>query len=332
MRGRSLLFFLFGLVCWAPASFAAFSGGASSSADHILVIVMENKNIGEIVKGSDAPYFNGLRGGRLTNYWGLAHPSLPNYVGMIGAWPPLPNSDDPRIRIQGDSLPEELSLHHLSAGSYMQGLPRVGYGGRSYPRIFGRYVLKHDPFLLFSRIRESPLRNTVVPLAKLPADLKEHRLPNFSLIVPDLCHDMHGAFGCHFHNSHELIREGDQFLASWIPRILRSDFYKTHHVWIFVVWDESSGKGGHGGKSVLSPPGSNPQRMHAGGHIPILWLDSRNPRKWQSNCFGNHYSLLETVTRNFGLPSLTPPGERVPLPKEGMSCFQAMGKTSGRGR
>ncbi len=289
----------------------------SSQADHVFVIIMENKGYREIVHGSDAPYFNSLVGGRLTNYWSLAHPSLPNYVAMMGAWPPLPVSDDPHIRIQGDSFPEEMVRHGHSVGSYMQGLPGDGFGGSKAPLLFVRYVLKHDPFLLFSRLRKSPVRRTVVPLSRLREDLARGDVPAFALVVPDLCNDMHGAFTCHFHNRHELVRAGDRFLARWIPAIEDSSLYHNGHVWIFVLWDESGYSGKQGDINALKP---DMLRIHGGGRVPFLWIDSRDPTPWRSHCFSNHYSLLETLTRNFDLPDLAPPGERIPLPVKNKPC------------
>ncbi len=317
------LFFLLAMMSFPFFSPPVFAAASLKGADHVFIIIMENKGFGEIVHRTDAPYFNSLSGGRLSSYWSLAHPSLPNYVGMMGAWPPLPASDDPRIRLSGDSLPEEMVRHGHSVGSYMQGLPRPGFGGKSAPPLFGRYVLKHDPFLLFSRLRESPVRKTVVPLRELPEDLARGRIPELSLIVPDLCHDMHGAFACHFHNRHELVKAGDRFLARWIPVIEGSQLFRAGRVWIFVLWDESGygEKSGFGGDADRNrDPLPKEKRLHAGGHIPFLWIDSKLSRPWQSSCFANHYSLLESLTRNFSLPDLAPPGERVPLPGPGRVC------------
>ncbi len=314
-NGQPLLFFL---AAFQVLLFPYISRAQTPPrADHVFVLIMENKGYREIVDGKDAPYFNSLAGGRLTNDWSLAHPSLPNYVGMMGAWPPLPVSDDPRIRIQGDSFPEEMVLHGHSVGSYMQGLPGAGFGGAKAPRLFVRYVLKHDPFLLFSRLRKSPVRGAVVPLSRLREDLARRDVPEFALVVPDLCHDMHGAFTCHFHNRHELVRAGDRFLAHWIPLIEKSDLFRKGHVWIFVLWDEA-GYEGRGPSSQATGPDMT--RIHAGGRIPFLWIDSTDPRPWQSRCFANHYSLLETLTSNFNLPDLAPPGERIPLPVKGQHC------------
>ncbi|EQD38679.1 secreted acid phosphatase, partial [mine drainage metagenome] len=56
-------------------------------ADHAIVIVMENKSYREIAGNPDLPSFNGFTGERFTNYWSVAHPSLPNYIALLGAHP-----------------------------------------------------------------------------------------------------------------------------------------------------------------------------------------------------------------------------------------------------
>lgn len=310
---QSVFLFLFALffLGLSPGGVARVLANPLSPADHAIVIVMENKSYREIAGNPDLPSFNGFSGERFTNYWSVAHPSLPNYIALLGAHPPLPGSDDPRVRVPGDSLPQEMERHGLSVAAYMQGLPGDGYGGPSFPRVFGRYVEKHDPFLLFSNLRKGPVRGSVHPLSRLADDLSFDRLPAFSFIAPDLCHDMHGAFACHMSRKN-LIKKGDRFLSEWIPRIERSRAFRKSRLWIFVVWDESGHRASWGGPP-LSLPDPVPSRMHAGGRVALLWIDSRRPGGLVSPCFANHYSLLETLTENFRLPSLTPPGEAVPL-------------------
>jgi len=45
---------------------------------------MENKASSQIVGSSGAPYINALAGkcGNATNFFGITHPSLPNYIAM----------------------------------------------------------------------------------------------------------------------------------------------------------------------------------------------------------------------------------------------------------
>src|SRR5436190_8991825 len=51
---------------------------------HVFVIVMENKESTEVLGNAQAPYLNSLaqQYGVATNAFGVAHPSLPNYMAM----------------------------------------------------------------------------------------------------------------------------------------------------------------------------------------------------------------------------------------------------------
>lgn len=66
----------------------AACGGKSgpSQPKHIFVIMMENHGMAEIIGNTaDAPYINQLAAqyGVATNYFGVTHPSLPNYLATI---------------------------------------------------------------------------------------------------------------------------------------------------------------------------------------------------------------------------------------------------------
>src|SRR5439155_26283682 len=60
----------------APSVVPAFS--------HVFVIVMENHEYGSVIGSAAAPYTNGLAAsyGLATNYYGVSHPSLPNYLAL----------------------------------------------------------------------------------------------------------------------------------------------------------------------------------------------------------------------------------------------------------
>ena len=54
--------------------------------DHVFVIMMENHGYGQIIDNPNAPYINKLaKGANLaTNYFAIAHPSLTNYLEIVG--------------------------------------------------------------------------------------------------------------------------------------------------------------------------------------------------------------------------------------------------------
>ena len=323
-KGQGVFFWSLSFFLFLGVQTGTLHAASSPPAKHVVVIVMENKSFGEVYDNPALPFFNAASGELLLNYWSVAHPSLPNYLALLGAHPPLPETDNPGVRVSGDSLPEEMVRHGLTVAAYMQGLPRDGFGGGRYPKLFGRYVEKHDPFLLFSRLRKGPERQSVHPLSRLKEDLESDRLPAFSFVAPDLCHDMHGAFACHM-NRQELLREGDRFLGKWIPLIEGSRPFRQSRLWIFVLWDESGSRSSWGGSP---PPAALPSlsRMHGGGRVALLWIDSKRPEPSRVSCFANHYALLETLTENFRLPSLAPAGEGIPLPRKNTDCSGAHGK------
>src|SRR4249920_1874233 len=66
----------------APAHGARAVAAPADPAEHIAVIVMENKEYGTVIGSPDAPYLNGLarRKVLLKQEYAVSHPSLPNYL------------------------------------------------------------------------------------------------------------------------------------------------------------------------------------------------------------------------------------------------------------
>jgi phosphatidylinositol-3-phosphatase len=75
---------LLGLYAGAGRSVA--SAAAVPAFSHIFEIVLENHETTSIIGASSAPYINSLaqQYGLATNYYGIRHPSLPNYLALIG--------------------------------------------------------------------------------------------------------------------------------------------------------------------------------------------------------------------------------------------------------
>ncbi len=57
-----------------------------NALDHVYVIMMENHGYGQIIGNPNAPYTNQLAasGNLATNYFAIAHPSLTNYLEVVG--------------------------------------------------------------------------------------------------------------------------------------------------------------------------------------------------------------------------------------------------------
>jgi hypothetical protein len=107
-----------------------------------------------------------------------------------------------------------------------------------------QYATRHDPFVYFHSIIDSPIcQASVVNLTQLSADLESTATtPNFSFISPNLCHDGHD--GGHPPKSHCVVGDepgglisADQFLQTWVPKITGSPAFSQDGL-LIVTFDE----------------------------------------------------------------------------------------------
>ena len=208
--------------------------------DHVFVVVLENHNsftsfgANGIIGNPAAPHITALakKYNFASNYNGVWHPSLPNYVAMItGDWigtdvigntgpghlyphnstvgisdddsatvstdfPPPANPSIHRWRVNLPSLAGQLVNAGKDWRAYLQNLPESGTHIANWPgdSDTGKlYAVKHNPFPYVAEVQDSPAQfRKQVPIDQLFSDLASKAVPAFSYIVPDQCRDMHG--------------------------------------------------------------------------------------------------------------------------------------------
>jgi hypothetical protein len=109
------------------------------------------------------------------------------------------------------------------------------------------YATRHDPFMYFHSIIDSPFCKThVVNLNNLTTDLADARTtPNFVFITPNLCDDGHdgngtGAPGTTCANGQPGgLTSADAFLHTWVPQIMASPAYRKDGL-LIITFDESN--------------------------------------------------------------------------------------------
>ena len=358
---------LFRLPTWAVAVAAAFvlgaivgpmtasAGPASGSSraavtpgvgplQHVFVIMMENTSYNDLLSSSNTntAFIRQLaaNNGLATNYFGVTHVSLPNYIAATSGSNWGSNSDDvaqaPAFNHQ--NLVDQLEAAKVSWKAYMEDLPSPGDTITQTPD--GLYVRKHDPFLMYPDVYTNPARaNKVVPLTQLSTDLSANNVPQFVWISPNNCNNMHGIGGssspCPFPNAPDdanqqaLYQDGDNFLRTWVTAITQSKAW-TGRSAIFITWDE----GGFESSSPFGPtditPGPDSPILptvpvdptsgnggdltggttYGGGHVPMIVV-ARGVGPRIDSTFADHYSLLQTIEQNFGLPLLGNAGDIV---------------------
>jgi hypothetical protein len=288
----------------------AFAGSASKLKaqtfpryDHVFLLIMENEGYNQIIGNSFAPIINALARdyGLATNYSGVADPSEPNYVAMLGGDFFGINSDDPYWfpghTINAANLMSQLEEMGETWRGYFQSMPYAGYRGYCYPdKCNGipdadtQYVAKHNGIVNFANLQTPAELAKMFPLGQLSADLAGGTVPNFSYIVPNECSDMHGAPPWCVDSDNTgtaqqswLIAQGDKFVGKLVNQITSSAIWQTGNNAIVITFDEGN---------------------HATSQVVTIVIANHGPRGLTDNTSYNHYSLLASLQQTFGLGCL----------------------------
>jgi phospholipase C len=302
----------------APAAAVAPSGVCGGLAGngvprirHVIVLIFENRNVPEIVGNPDAPTFNRLATdcALATSYYAVAFSSLRDYMALTGgyAWQSL--------RRKARSIFEQVR----SWKSYMESMP-VNCDQAPVDGVGGRYLKAHNPAVFYARIRRECLANDV-PLGDTSSgafatDLARGMLPEYSLVVPDGCNDMHGDCEPHESRRHR-IRTGDAWLAQWLAVITAAPQYLDGSTIVFVTFDE-----GVSSPEVLDYDCfARPIEIC---RVPTFVVSRYVRPGLELRGFYTHYSLLKTTEELLGVPFLghaADPGTVSLLPELGLSRF-----------
>jgi acid phosphatase len=256
-------------------SFQPIAGGRIS---HIIVIVMENEGYSSVMGNLAAPYENKLASeyAVAANYFGVSHPSLPDYFALVAGDTFGVTSDcaPPQCPLAGATLATLLDAHGLSWREYAESM--VGNCSQSNSPD-GLYVTKHDPFVYFEGITgnsgsgatSSYCNAHVVPFTQFAKDLTSSNLPSYSFITPNVCDDAHSC----------PLSTGDQWLSTVVPKIVNSSYFASSA--LFIAYDEGSDNTGFGPNS--------------GGQVVCLLVSPFAKPGYVSQVEYSHYSLLATV-------------------------------------
>jgi hypothetical protein len=247
---------------------------------HIYLIVMENKESTSIVGSGDAPYINQLiqQYGMAKNYTAISHPSQPNYLALW-AGSTFGVTDDDKHNLTGETLGDQIETAHMSWRVYAENYPTstscyTGSSANGGPDGSGSYARKHNPAMSFTNLsgNSERCRERITNFSHFDAGAAD-----FSLIVPNLCHDMHDC----------PVKQGDAWLQQWLPQhILNTSTWKDSNSAIFLTWDEGSTDGG------------------GGGSVPLIVISHKTPAGFVSSKPYNHYSLLRTIENAWGFDCL----------------------------
>jgi hypothetical protein len=259
----------------APGSRPCGRPSAGPVYRHVIWVWMENESYSSVLGSSDAPFVNSLAAtcGVATDYQGISHPSLPNYIAATGG---------STFGITDDGDP---SVHPINAASIFSQVDKAGLTWRAYDESMparcdtngsSLYAPRHNPAVYYVSLRPACSQSDIpmgpAGTGALARDLKAGTLPNFAFVTPNLCHDGHDCS----------VQTSDRWLSTFLPTVLSSPTYRAGQTVVFVTWDEGVGD----------------------NHIPMIVVAPTVRTGTKSHTSFNHYSLLRTTEDLLGLAPL----------------------------
>jgi hypothetical protein len=234
---------------------------------------------------------------------------------------PAPNNcalyNYPATTFTPKSIADQLVAVKKTWATYQESLPtvepgvdQINYSDGSWSNlspvaVFGPgpiqklYAVKHNPFVYFRKVEVGSNKNLSLDQVRdfdgpdgLWADL-QNGMPNFALIVPNQCHDMHGFVSggtpiCSSATTAEtnyLIAQGDAEVGKLVDGIKASPAWNQGRNVIVLTWDEND-------------------YSNAANRVVLLVETNYAPNRRVVGDFVDHYSLLRTLEAGFGLACL----------------------------
>jgi phosphatidylinositol-3-phosphatase len=219
---------------------------ANSGYTKVMVIAEENEAESAVVGSAKALYVTQLAStyGHATNMdagYPVECPSLAAYLIMTsGSQQGVCDDGHPAAHpIAGPSIFSQVAAAGRQWREYAESMPSNCQRTNATP-----YLVRHAPPTYFTS-EQTRCRTWSVPLGTPDAgalhDGLVNGLPAYSFVTPNACNDMHGAPDC----TTNKVQRGDEWLASWMPRILASPDFTSGRLLVVITWDEGSPTSNH---------------------------------------------------------------------------------------
>src|SRR3954453_671315 len=281
-------------------------------------------------------------GALLPNYYATGHLSLDNYISAVSGQGPNPETQadcqifsdfkgstgGPDGQAMGagcvypadvKTIGNQLEDKGLVWRGYMEDMAAAGgdqktcvhpglnqRDGTQSAKPESQYAARHNPFVYFHAHIDGPsCRNHDLDLSQMPGEIAQAATTaSFTFITPDLCSDGHDAT-CADPKQKGGYQGINDFLSTWVPRILDSPGYKDDGL-LVISFDEADDDNSSccNEKSANTPNAAGPSPGSGGGKVGAVLLSPFiRPGTVDATDY-NHYSFLRTVEDMFGLEHL----------------------------
>lgn len=180
--------------------------------DHIVVLVMEDQGTSQALAD---PNIAALvrQSAWFSNYHGLTHPALPNYLALVAG---------STLGVKRDRVESPIKARSIVDRLEQKGLSWKAYAGAK----------RRAPLLNFASVRSNPRRYArIVNAEEFLRDARAARLPAYSFYSPNL-----------FNDGHDTALETE---STWLGHFVQA-FGRTaaahQRALLAVVWDEGGGE------------------------------------------------------------------------------------------
>ncbi|KAL8277668.1 hypothetical protein RQP46_009941 [Phenoliferia psychrophenolica] len=262
--------------------------------DRNIIIMLENK---DYAAAAASATFQKLakKGIRFSDYYGVTHPSMPNYIASVSGSTQGSVFDDtaaltfPNAAADVKTVVDLLEAKNISWAAYLENMPTTGYTGLDYTSHnyndpngsdYNYYARRHSGLMKFDSITENPARlHRHRNFNNFAEDLVADALPQWVWITPNILNDGHDS----------TLEYAADWLEYFLVPLLDDPRFNSDRTFITLTWDECE----VGTDDV--------------NQIYVLGLGKAVPESLHGTVDGqyyNHYSQLATVEDNWDLGNL----------------------------
>jgi phospholipase C len=222
-----------------------------------MVIVEENKGVDQVIGSTKAPFLNSqlTSAAQLTAMDAGYPPECPSLAAYIiltsGSQHDICDDKNPvKHQLEGENIFSQVAAAGLEYRVYAESMEEPCQQVNSKNEL---YAVRHTAASYYVSEKQR-CRRWQVPLGELTGgalhdDLVAGSLPAYSLVVPNMCNDMHGVPSC----PDQSTQRGDAWLQQWIPVMLDSPDYAAGRLVIIITWDEGTRQDNHIPTLIYSP-------------------------------------------------------------------------------
>lgn len=277
----------------APTSQSSFYVGAANSTitntpnvpgavfDRFIQIWLENTDFAQAASNS---VFQSLaaQGVTLTGYYGVTHPSEPNYLAAVGGdFFGLATDNLEYIPTNVSTVVDLLEQKNISWATYQENMPTDGYEPFNFtnPDNYTYYVRKHNPLVIYESVANISTRSARIRnFNDFAVDVGNNSLSQWIFITPNLRNDAHDTN----------VGYAASWLSYWLLPLLNDPNFNTNKTLILLTFDENE----------TYTIGNSVYSLLLGGVVPQAMKNTTD------STFYTHYSAISTVENNWDLGNL----------------------------